>query len=236
MGDSDFMKKCPACFKNEDNDSVRFCKHCGTELFYPERFGEANKSINDTSNKRIRKRHNIIKGRQNKSMKIRIEKPSDYPEVECLVKTSFATNADDDGTTHEYLNKLRKKSVFIPDLSLVAEKNGTIIGQVVLYKTDITTPNGKQTELLLSPICVHPNYFRQGVARAMNEEALRKAKNMGYKAVFLCGNPNIYSNMGFVPSYKYNIRHITDPTAQWSMARELYEGALAGLSGTIDTI
>jgi len=230
------VKKCPACFKTEDNEAVRFCRHCGTELFYPERFGEVNKTIDNTTSIRTRKWCNITKGSKNKSMKIRIEKPSDYPQVECLVKTSFATNADDDGTTHEYLNELRTKSVFIPDLSLVAEKDGKIIGQVVLYKTDITTPNGIKTELLLSPICVHPNYFRQGIARAMIDEALRKAKEMGYNAVFLCGDPKIYSKLGFIPSYKYDIRHITDPTAQWSMARELYKGALAGLSGTIDTI
>jgi|GEM_PF-739339 len=31
------MKKCPRCLKY-DNDSTRFCKHCGTELFFPERF------------------------------------------------------------------------------------------------------------------------------------------------------------------------------------------------------
>jgi len=171
-----------------------------------------------------------------KPMKIRMEQPSDYDEVECLVKTSFATNADDDGTTHDYLNELRTKDVFIPELSLVVEKDGFIIGQVVLYKTDITTPIGKRTELLLSPICIHPDYFRQGIARMMTEEALRKAKNMGFGAVFLCGDPDIYGKLGFVPSYRHNIFHKTDVAAQWSMVRELYDGALDGVCGTIDTI
>ena len=171
-----------------------------------------------------------------KFMKIRRERPSDYDEVERLVKTSFAANADDDGTTHDDLNELRAKDVFIPELSLVAEKDGAIIGQVVLYKTDITTPNGKRTELLLSPICVHPKSFRQGVARAMTEEALRKAKNIGFGAVFLCGDPDVYGKLGFVPSYRYNIFHKTDAAAEWSMVRELYNGALDGISGTVNTI
>jgi len=39
------VKKCPSCLKTEDNDSIRFCKHCGTELFYPERFGGVNKEM-----------------------------------------------------------------------------------------------------------------------------------------------------------------------------------------------
>jgi len=101
-------------------------------------------------------------------MKIRQEKPSDYNEVYELVKISFATNSDDDGTTSDYLNEIRKKDTFIPELSLVAEDdNGKIIGQIVLYKMMIDTKNGKIVELLLSPICVHPEYFCKGIARTM---------------------------------------------------------------------
>jgi len=33
------MKKCPSCLKY-DNETVRFCKHCGTELFFENRFPE----------------------------------------------------------------------------------------------------------------------------------------------------------------------------------------------------
>ena len=101
-------------------------------------------------------------------MKVRQEKPFDYNEVYELVKISFATNSDDDGTTSDYLNEVRKKDTFIPELSLVAEDdNGKIIGQIVLYKMMIDTKNGKIVELLLSPICVHPEYFCKGIARTM---------------------------------------------------------------------
>ena len=64
----------------------------------------------------------------------------------------------------DYLAELREKDVFVPELSLVAQNDdGQIIGQIVLYKTTITTPRGECVELLLSPICVHPNYFRRGI-------------------------------------------------------------------------
>jgi len=164
-------------------------------------------------------------------MIIRQETPSDYAEVYRLVKISFATNADDDGTVPDYLNDLREKETFIPELSLVAEIEGKLVGQIMLYKTTFG-------ELLLSPISVHPDYFRRGIARAMVEEALRIAKGMGFRAVFLCGNPEIYGRLGFVPTYKYNIFHKNDEskTAEWSMVRELYDGALNGVSGIIDTV
>ena len=174
-------------------------------------------------------------------MIIRQEQPSDYDEVYQLVKESFSTVYTDDTEPdeHEYLNELRKKDCFIPELSLVAEhEDGKLVGQVVLYKTIITTTQEPLTELLLSPICVHPGHFRRGIARAMVEEVLRIAKDMGFRAVFLCGDPETYRRLGFVPSYSYNIFHIDDDTktAPWSMVRELYGGALNGISGTVDTI
>jgi len=155
-----------------------------------------------------------------------------------LVKISFATNSDDDGTTHDYLKEIRDKDTFIPELSLVAETEKKIIGQIVLYKTNITTLNGDITELLLSPICVHPKYFRRGIARKMIEESFHVAKKLGYKAVFLCGDPELYKKFGFIPSYEYNIYHISDDSkkAEWSMVYELVEKGLNNISGTIDTV
>jgi len=172
-------------------------------------------------------------------MKIRQEKPSDYNEVYKLVKVSFATNSDDDGTTSDYLNEIRKKDTFIPELSLVAEgDNGNIIGQIVLYKMAIDTKNEKIVELLLSPICVHPEYFRKGIARIMIEKVFNIAKVMGYRAVFLCGNPELYKKFGFKPSFEYNIFHINDESknAEWCMAYELVEGSLNGIIGTVDIV
>ena len=174
-------------------------------------------------------------------MIIRKEKTSDYDEVYQLVKTSFATVYEDgkEPDEQDYLNELREKEEFIPELSFVAENDeGKLIGQIVLYKTTIDLGQGKLVELLLSPICVHPGYFRRGIARMMVETALAKAKKMGFKAVFLCGEPEIYKRLGFEPSYLYNIIHKNDKTknAQWSMVRELSKGALKDVSGTIDTI
>ena len=172
-------------------------------------------------------------------MIIRRETSSDHDEIRRLVRKSFATVSYTDGTEADYLDGIRGEDSFIPELSLVAENDdGTLVGQIVLSKTAITTSRGELVELLLSPICVHPDYFRRGIARAMIDEALRIAVEMGFRAVFLCGDPEIYRGLGFFPSYRYNIFHRKDEskTAEWSMVRELYSGALNGVSGTVDTI
>jgi predicted N-acetyltransferase YhbS len=72
----------------------------------------------------------------------------------------------------------------------------------------------------------------------MIEEVLSLAKDMGFRAVFLCGAPEIYGKLGFTPTFRYNIFHKTDESkeARWSMVRELYDGALGGVSGIIDTV
>jgi len=170
---------------------------------------------------------------------IRQEVITDYTKVYELVKTSFATASHSDGTEADYLNDIRNEDTFIPELSLVAEcERGRIVGQIVLYKAIITTPDESITELVLSPICVHPDFFRRGIARALMERAFEIACDMGYKAVFLCGEPEIYRRLGFIPTFEYGIYHIadTEKNAEWCMVRELLSGALTGINGTIDIV
>ena len=127
--------------------------------------------------------------------------------------------------------------MFIPELSLVAElENGKIVGQVVLYKTNIITSTEIIPELVLSPICVHPARFRQGIARAMMEKAFEIAVSLGYRVVFLCGAPQIYRKIGFVPAREHNIYHVTDTekNAEWCKVRELVSETLENLNGTVD--
>lgn len=168
---------------------------------------------------------------------IRQETPADYDEVYELVKAAFTTSTNEG--EWDYLNEVRKKDTFIPELSLVAEdESGKIVGQIVLYKTDITTPNGAVTELLLSPISVLPEYFGRGIARAMMREAFGIAKSMGYTVVLLCGEPDFYHKFGFKGSYEYGVFHAVDKTkkAEWCMALELTDGALRGKQGTINIL
>lgn len=168
-------------------------------------------------------------------MNIRQEQPADYDKVYELVKKSFATFTNEG--EWDYLNEVRKRDTFIPELSLVAENDdGKLIGQIVLYKTVITTPDKAYTELLLSPISVHPEFFRRGIARAMMKEAFQVAREMGYNVIFLCGEPNFYHRFGFKPTYEFKIYHVADKNknAEWCMALELTPGVLAGKAGTIN--
>ena len=62
-------------------------------------------------------------------MLIRQETADDYGEVYNVVKSAFASAEHSDGTEQDLVEKLRKSAGFVPELSLVAEKDGKIVGE-----------------------------------------------------------------------------------------------------------
>ena len=169
------------------------------------------------------------------NIKIRQEQPSDYEAVYQVVKEAFLT--ENHTEEPDYLNALRKTSGFVPDLSLVAETTGNIIvGQIVLSQTTINYYTSQDLQLVVSPLSVSPMFFRRGVGSALLREGLKIAQRMGYKAVFLWGNPDFYSKYGFVPAYEFNIFHkdYQEKKVNFIMVNQLYGNVLKGEKGIID--
>lgn len=71
----------------------------------------------------------------------------------------------------------------------------------------------------------------------MMMRAFEISRELGYHAMFLCGDPNFYHKIGFLPTYHFGIYHINDKdkNAEWSMVYELTEGALSEVKGTVNT-
>ena len=169
-------------------------------------------------------------------MLIRTETPADYDEVYAMVKRSFATADHSDGTEQDYLTELRKKSTFLPALSMVAQIGEQIVGQIVLYQMQIHCGDIIHRQLVLSPLSVHVDYFGQGIGAALIAEGCKRAREHGYQAVFLCGDLAYYSRFGFVPTHRHGIYHVNDSekNADWCMVKELEEGWLTGVAGTVE--
>jgi len=167
---------------------------------------------------------------------IRKETPLDYEEVYAMVTKAFVTADHSDGTEQDYLNAIRKKDTFIPELSLVAEMDDKIVGQIVLYEMQIECEEQNEVQLVLSPLSVHPDYFRQGIGAKLISEGCKRALDSGYKAVFLCGDFDYYSKFGFIPSCQYALYHEndTEKNAKWCMVKELEMGYLTTVTGSIN--
>ena len=57
------------------------------------------------------------------------------------------------------VNALRKGESFIPELSLVAEINGKIVGHIMFTRAMV----GRDAVLVLAPLSVVPKYQRKGI-------------------------------------------------------------------------
>ena len=168
---------------------------------------------------------------------IRPETPDEYEAVNGLIFEAFSESygTETGAFMAEYFREERKKDTFIPELSLVALlENGRMVGQVTLYETDIVTGSGPVTQLTLSQSAVLPEYRMRGIMRELVTHALGKAKEMGYGAVFLGGDPAIYGRFGFEPSANYGIYH--ENREKWGdegyLVCVLTPGALDGITGT----
>ena len=165
---------------------------------------------------------------------IKVEREEEYEEIYNVVKIAFQTSEHADGDEQDYVNNLRKSENFIPQLALVTKKEQRIIAHIMLTRTFITRQNNEQFEaLLLSPICVLIEYRKKGVGSTLIKHSLEKAKKMGFKAVFLVGDPSFYQRFGFKSISSFGLEITEEEAKEYSLALELEEDYLGSKGGTI---
>lgn len=167
-------------------------------------------------------------------MQIREERPEEFAQIYHLVQEAFATAQVSDGTEQDFVEELRRRGGYLPGLALVAEKDGALIGHIMLTKTRWIDSNGKAGEmLLLAPLCVKKEYRSRGIGGRLIAEACQRAADAGYSAVFLIGNPDYYTRHGFACMEQYGISPMpASLPLRNCMARELMCGALQGKEGS----
>ncbi len=74
-------------------------------------------------------------------MIIRRETPEEYGQIYDLVKIAFQTAKVSDGKEQDFVNQLRASGSYVPELALVAEENGKLIGHIMLSKAFIVDGN-----------------------------------------------------------------------------------------------
>lgn len=159
---------------------------------------------------------------------------ADYSTVYQLIKTAFETAEHRDGDEQDFAVNLRNGDNYIPELDLVAEKDGELIGHIMFTETYVTRPDGsKYKTLLVAPLSVLLEYRSRGVGSALMNEGLRIAQTMGYQSAFLIGDPNYYQRFGYKLTHLYGINHESMP-AEYIQVKELTQGALDGVTGLIN--
>lgn len=169
------------------------------------------------------------------NMVIRQETEKDYDKIYNLIKTAFETAKVKDGDEQDFAVKLRDSGKYIPDLALVAERNNKLVGHIMLTRTIVKQSDDNEYEaLLVAPLSVLLEYRNMGIGSALMNQACEIARGLGYKAVFLCGDPDYYNRFGFTSSINYGIENVNDVPSQYCLALELLPNALKGITGIID--
>lgn len=167
-------------------------------------------------------------------MIIRKETPQEFPQIYDLVKVAFQTAKVSDGREQEFVNQLRSGGNYIAELALVAEEDGQLIGHIMLTKTAIMEGDVKHETLLLAPVSVALAHRGKGVGSSLIKESFRLAREMGYKSVFLVGDPAYYTRFGFRKTVDFGIKNSNGIPDEYVMVCELVQGALEGINGTIE--
>lgn len=152
-------------------------------------------------------------------MVIRQETKKDYDEIYHLVQEAFLSAEHSDGTEHDLVIALRKGESFVPELSMVAEIDGKLVGHILFTKGKV----GKDTVLIFAPLSVMPGYQKQGIGSALIREGHKMAKKLGYSYSLLLGSETYYPRFGYLPAEQFGVQIPDGMPSENFMAIKLQE-------------
>lgn len=166
-------------------------------------------------------------------MKIRLEQPEDFREVENLTREAFWNVYRPGCTEHFVLNQYRSNPDFIPELDFVMEEDGKIMGHVMFSKAQLVLDDGtRRPSWTFGPISIHPDYKRKGYGIKLLKYALEKAREYGVGFLCMEGNIDFYRHAGFDLASKMGIHYHFEPrdaVVPYFLAQELIPGWLGGI-------
>jgi len=159
---------------------------------------------------------------------IRSERKEDFDAIHEVNRLAFGQ--EDEAFL---VQRIRNSSQFIPELSLVASKEGQIVGHILFSLIDIEGQHGNRSVLSLAPMAVHPDFQNQGIGSKLVREGLKKCQQLGYEIVIVIGHPNYYPRFGFAPARQKGLEASFPVPDEAFMVLELVPNSLTGLKGTV---
>lgn len=165
----------------------------------------------------------------NQNVIIRNETPADYEAVEVLTRRAFYNLYVPGCNEHYLVRVMRPHPDFVPELDLVLELDGQIIGNVMYTKTRLVDEAGEEKNILtFGPVCIAPEYQRLGYGKLLLEHSFERALALGYDVIVIFGNPNNYVSRGFISCKKRNISLSNGVCPSAMMIKELKPDVLDG--------
>ena len=170
---------------------------------------------------------------------IRRETPADYEAVEALTRDAFWNVYRPGCTEHYVLHTFRSNPDFVPELDLVLEKEGRLIGHIMYARAWIQADDGRRIPAMtFGPVSIHPDFQRRGYGKLLVDRSMERAGSLGAGVLCIEGNPAFYGKSGFMEAARYGIRCHGAPEGDplpYFLLRELREGYLRGVTGVYFT-
>ncbi len=146
-------------------------------------------------------------------MIVRAERAEDSDAIASVVEAAF-------GSPHEarLVEGFRVSAGYLPELALVAEADGEVIGHVMFTSAELA---GGTTILMLSPLAVRPDRQRRGIGSALVRKGLSGSAERSEPLVIVEGDPRYYSRFGFVAASELGLErpYETIPEAAFQALR-----------------
>lgn len=127
-------------------------------------------------------------------MEIRSERPEDVEAIREVATVAFRDHPHSRQTEAAIIDGLRQANAL--SVSLVAVLDGTVVGHVAFSPVAI---DGEGSGWFgLGPVCVLPEFQRQGIGQALIREGLARLGRMNARGCVLVGDPDYYGRFGFI--------------------------------------
>jgi len=163
-------------------------------------------------------------------MKIRESVESDKKSIRKVHQNAF-DQSEGEGVSQLAIDLLEDKTA-LPILSLVAERDSQIIGNVIFSSVNIEGVEGVSA-YILAPLAVKNVAQRTGIGTMLINKGLETLKERGARIVLVYGDPNYYMRTGFKAGHNLKPPHkLKFPEEAW-MAQELEENILTKTQGKV---
>ena len=131
---------------------------------------------------------------------IRAERSDDHVAIDQVVEAAFGSPE-----IARLVHEIRSSSFAIPGLSLVAERDGRVVGHVMISHAEVRDDDGRRPIAMLSPLAVAPTEQRRGIGSKLVRAVTARAAELGEPVVVLEGSPAFYGSLGFEAAARHGL-------------------------------